>query len=74
MGIDERAEISFVHAKLQSLRISGHLRLPSWTGSFGLFDRIALPDLRAVEVRNSTQWPHEEFKTFMTRSQCPLER
>ncbi|KAG1816160.1 uncharacterized protein BJ212DRAFT_1481233 [Suillus subaureus] len=37
------------------------------------FDAIILPRLRALEVRNSGQWPHEDFKTFLTRSQCPLE-
>ncbi|KAG1874354.1 hypothetical protein F4604DRAFT_1955372 [Suillus subluteus] len=60
------------HANLRSLRISGHLHLES-IGNLGLFDAITLPNLRALEVRNIGQWPHEEFKAFLTRSQCPLE-
>jgi hypothetical protein len=60
------------HANLKSLRISGDLPLDS-IGNLGLFDAIALPNLRAVEVRNIGQWPHEEFKAFLARSQCPLE-
>ncbi|KAG2112477.1 hypothetical protein BD769DRAFT_1778756 [Suillus cothurnatus] len=60
------------HANLKSLRVSGDLPLDS-IGNLGLFDAIALPNLRAVEVRNIGQWPHEEFKAFLARSQCPLE-
>ncbi|KAG2043388.1 hypothetical protein BDR03DRAFT_1005432 [Suillus americanus] len=66
------AEEVFRHDKLQSLRISGDLYL-DWVGTLGLFDAIILPSLRALEVRNSGQWPHEDFKTFLTQSQCPLE-
>jgi hypothetical protein len=69
---NRRAETCFVHAKLQSLRISGYKHL-DWIGNVGLFDSITLPDLRAVEVHSSGLWPHEEFKTFLTRSQCSLE-
>ncbi|KAG1897093.1 uncharacterized protein F5891DRAFT_546218 [Suillus fuscotomentosus] len=60
------------HSKLQSLRISGDLLL-DWTGSLGLFDIITLPNLRAIEARDVGPWPHEAFKGFLTRSQCPLE-
>ncbi|KAG2118694.1 uncharacterized protein F5147DRAFT_183390 [Suillus discolor] len=74
IGIFTTIETSetFVHPKLQSLRMSGHLLLDS-TVNLGLFDAITLPNLRTVEVRNMGQWPHEEFKAFVTRSQCPLE-
>ncbi|KAG2145519.1 hypothetical protein BD769DRAFT_1660593 [Suillus cothurnatus] len=74
IGIFTAIETSetLVHANLQSLRISGHLHL-DWAGNLGLFNSITLPNLRAVEVRNIGQWPHEEFKAFLTRSQCPLE-
>ncbi|KAG2112483.1 hypothetical protein BD769DRAFT_1674097 [Suillus cothurnatus] len=59
-----------VHIKIQSLRIvidgSTSDLLP------GLFDAFSLPNLRALEV-HSVQWPYEEFKSFLTRSNCPLE-
>ncbi|KAG2057466.1 hypothetical protein BDR06DRAFT_180188 [Suillus hirtellus] len=60
------------HSKLQFLRISGDLLL-DWTGSLGLFDIITLPNLRAIETRDVGPWPHEAFKGFLARSQCPLE-
>ncbi|KAG2072470.1 hypothetical protein BDR04DRAFT_413481 [Suillus decipiens] len=63
----------FVHANLQSLVVSGDFYLNSM-GNHGLFNAITLPNLHALEVRNSGQWPHEEFKVFLTRSRCPLER
>ncbi|KAG1830290.1 hypothetical protein DFJ58DRAFT_824714 [Suillus subalutaceus] len=74
IGIFTAIETSelLTHANLQSLRISGHLHLES-IGNLGLFDAITLPNLRALEVRNIGQWPHEEFKAFLIRSQCPLE-
>ncbi|KAG1860421.1 hypothetical protein C8R48DRAFT_774397 [Suillus tomentosus] len=60
------------HSKLQSLRISGDLLL-DWTGNLGLFDIITLPNLRTIEARDVGPWPHEAFKGFLARSQCPLE-
>ncbi|KAG2066653.1 hypothetical protein BDR04DRAFT_1121001 [Suillus decipiens] len=63
----------FMHPNLQSLRISGDLHVDS-IRNLGLFYAITLPNLRALEVRNMGQWPHEEFKAFLMRSQCPLER
>ncbi|KAG1890168.1 hypothetical protein F4604DRAFT_651478 [Suillus subluteus] len=66
------AEEVFRHDKLRSLRVYGDLHL-DWVGTLGLFDAIILPSLRVLEVRNSGQWPHEDFKTFLTRSRCPLE-
>lgn len=61
---------AFAHANLQSWRISGDLHLDS-IGNLGLFNGITHPNLRAVDVRNIGQWPYEEFKAFLTRSQCP---
>ncbi|KAG1846682.1 hypothetical protein C8R48DRAFT_779438 [Suillus tomentosus] len=60
---------AFVHPKLQTFRISGNLHLDSTDK----FKAIALPNLRAFEARNTGQWPHEDFKAFLTRSQCCLE-
>ncbi|KAG2057469.1 hypothetical protein BDR06DRAFT_1005104 [Suillus hirtellus] len=60
------------HSELQSLRIAGNLDV-DWIGSLGLFAIITLPNLRAVEVRNVGEWPHDAFKGFLTRSGCPLE-
>ncbi|KAG1788491.1 uncharacterized protein HD556DRAFT_1447883 [Suillus plorans] len=60
-----------LHSKLRSLRISGNLDV-DWIGSLGLFAIITLPNLRAVEVRNVGEWPHDAFKGFLTRSRCPL--
>ncbi|KAG1774398.1 hypothetical protein EV702DRAFT_534312 [Suillus placidus] len=70
VGIFTEIETSetLAHDKLQSLRISGDLPLDS-----GLFNAIMLPNLRALEVRNLGQWPHEDFKDFLTRSKCSLE-
>ncbi|KAG2032036.1 hypothetical protein BDR03DRAFT_65656 [Suillus americanus] len=74
IGIFTAIETSepLAHANLQSLRISGDLPLES-IGNLGLFNAVTLPSLCALEVRNIGQWPHEEFKAFLTRSQCPLE-
>ncbi|KAG2350109.1 hypothetical protein BDR05DRAFT_1055628 [Suillus weaverae] len=74
IGIFTTIETSetLVHSNLQSMRISGDLHLDS-IRNLGLFDAITFPNLHAIEVRNIGQWPHEEFKAFLTRSQCPLE-
>ncbi|KAG1734637.1 hypothetical protein EDB19DRAFT_1911039 [Suillus lakei] len=65
---------SVVHTKLQSLHMCGDLLFDS-IGDLSLFDVITLPNLRVVEAHNMgpSQWPHEEFKAFLTRSRCPLE-
>lgn len=60
------------HVNLQSLRMSGDVFLSS-AGALGLFDVLTLPNLRVVEACNIGPWPHEEFKAFLMRSQCPLE-
>ncbi|KAG1788487.1 uncharacterized protein HD556DRAFT_860599 [Suillus plorans] len=62
----------FTHPKLESLRLYGE----PWTSGEplrGMFDALSLPNLRALHVWNTSIWPHEEFKTFLTRSACPLE-
>ncbi|KAG2137424.1 uncharacterized protein EDB93DRAFT_1106622 [Suillus bovinus] len=64
---------AFVHPRLQYLGISGHSFLNSTLVDLGLFNAVTLPNLRGIEVRHMCQWPHEEFKAFLTRSQCPLE-
>ncbi|KAG1851863.1 hypothetical protein DFJ58DRAFT_419232 [Suillus subalutaceus] len=73
IGIFTAIETSetLAHANLQSLRISGHLRL-DWIGHLGLFNAVTLHNLCEIKVRNIGQWSHEEFKAFLTRSQCPL--
>ncbi|KAG1814021.1 uncharacterized protein BJ212DRAFT_1482367 [Suillus subaureus] len=60
------------HTNLQTLRMYGDA-LCNQGGDLGLFEVITLPNLRVVEVRHMGQWPHEEFKEFLTRSKCPLE-
>ncbi|KAG2098258.1 uncharacterized protein F5147DRAFT_777752 [Suillus discolor] len=71
VGIFTAIETSkaFVHPKLQTFRISGNLHVDS----IDKFKAITLPNLRAFEARNTGQWPHEDFKAFLTRSQCRLE-
>ncbi|KAG1776999.1 hypothetical protein EV702DRAFT_1278879 [Suillus placidus] len=67
-----RTSEPLVHSNLQSLHICGHLPSDSIV-NLGLFNAITLPNLRALEVHGLGLWPHEEFKAFLTRSQCPLE-
>lgn len=38
-----------------------------------LFNALTLPNLRLLEARYIRPWPHEELKTFLARSSCPLE-
>ncbi|KAG2152571.1 uncharacterized protein EDB93DRAFT_1336514 [Suillus bovinus] len=65
---------AFVHPKLQYLRLSAQSDyLDVDIVDFGLFNAITLPNLRGIEVRKIGPWPHEEFKAFLTRSQCPLK-
>lgn len=68
-----------VHIKIQSLRII-IIRSSSYIGIDdsisdplpGLLNALALPNLRTLEV-HCVSWPHEEIKSFLTRSNCPLE-
>ncbi|KAG1786554.1 uncharacterized protein HD556DRAFT_1414788 [Suillus plorans] len=38
----------------------------------GLLNALSLPSLRRIEI-HGVPWPHQEFKSFLTRSNCPLE-
>ncbi|KAG2035473.1 hypothetical protein BDR03DRAFT_962335 [Suillus americanus] len=38
-----------------------------------LLDAFSLPALRVLTIRGAQEWPHEQFKAFLVRSQCPLE-
>jgi hypothetical protein len=66
-----------MHTKLQSLHLayvscSHNWGLPSELP--GLLNALSLPNLRVLEARDvQAHWPHEEFKAFLTRSNCPLE-
>ncbi|KAG2136517.1 uncharacterized protein EDB93DRAFT_1168991 [Suillus bovinus] len=64
---------SIIHPNLQSLHIFGDVFWSSG-GELGLFKVVTLPNLRVIEARHMGSWPHEEFKAFLTRSKCPLER
>ncbi|KAG2035479.1 hypothetical protein BDR03DRAFT_962342 [Suillus americanus] len=38
-----------------------------------LLDALSLPILRILAVHDVPEWPHEQFKAFLARSECPLE-
>ncbi|KAG2358736.1 hypothetical protein BDR07DRAFT_260359 [Suillus spraguei] len=61
------------HHNLQSLRMSGDVSRNSGP-DLGLFNILTLPNLRVVESYHMGPWPHEEFKEFLRRSNCPLEK
>ncbi|KAG2358733.1 hypothetical protein BDR07DRAFT_260272 [Suillus spraguei] len=65
--------VPITHSNLQSLHVSGD---EFWTSGLdlGLFNVITLPNLRMVESSRMGPWPHEEFKAFLMRSKCPLEK
>jgi hypothetical protein len=62
----------FAHTNLQSFCISN--ASPMHMGNLfpDLFNALTLPNLRSLEARYIRPWPHEEFKTFLARSSCPL--
>ncbi|KAG0704625.1 hypothetical protein DFH29DRAFT_366538 [Suillus ampliporus] len=61
------------HTKLQSLRIS-LTDSPDTTRQLpDLFNALSLPNLRVLEVWGIRTWPHEQFKAFLARSNCPLK-
>ncbi|KAG1747822.1 uncharacterized protein EDB91DRAFT_1245307 [Suillus paluster] len=71
-GFDHKQALEpFTHTKLQSLRINHHYARTNHLSD--LFDALSLPNLLMLEVRYIQPWPHEEFKAFLTRSNCPLE-
>ncbi|KAG2136862.1 hypothetical protein BD769DRAFT_1664414 [Suillus cothurnatus] len=62
----------FTHTNLQILdiRCEGFI-VPD--GQFcNLLDALSLPSLRVLAYEG-VEWPHEEFKAFLARSECPLE-
>ncbi|KAG2365477.1 hypothetical protein BDR07DRAFT_1607462 [Suillus spraguei] len=61
------------HTNLRSLRMSGHISIDSGE-DLGLFNIVTLPELRVVEASRMGMWPHEDFKAFLRRSGCPLEK
>ncbi|KAG1738490.1 hypothetical protein EDB19DRAFT_893702 [Suillus lakei] len=63
----------FTHTKLQSLRITCDSDFGSTSRLSQLFDALSLPNLRIFEISGEPPWPHEKFKAFLTRSNCPLE-
>ncbi|KAG1860423.1 hypothetical protein C8R48DRAFT_245273 [Suillus tomentosus] len=84
LGFD-RTEIfqPLVHVRIQSLHIIvngiqySHRLLDDIDDSTpnplpGLLNTLSLPSLRTLEI-HGVPWPHQEFKSFLTRSNCPLE-
>lgn len=72
---DDQALEPFTHTKLQTLHITCEWCINTDAGPqlCDLFNALSLPTLRALAVRNIPEWPHEEFKAFLARSECPLE-
>ncbi|KAG2143793.1 uncharacterized protein EDB93DRAFT_569274 [Suillus bovinus] len=64
---------SFTHTNLQSFRISNASPMRMGNLFPDLFNALTLPNLRVLEARYIRPWPHEELKTFLARSSCPLE-
>lgn len=68
------------HVNITSLRIIIGDYAPSFFGIDyiipttlpSLFNAFTFPNLRTLEVHGAP-WSHEEFKAFVTRSNCPLE-
>ncbi|KAG2358788.1 hypothetical protein BDR07DRAFT_1489009 [Suillus spraguei] len=69
----QTAELAFTHTNLQTLHMSA-IQLQRFGEDIGLFDVVTLPNLRVIEVLRFRTWPHEQFKAFLTRSRCPLEK
>ncbi|KAG1771060.1 hypothetical protein EV702DRAFT_659273 [Suillus placidus] len=61
------------HANLQSLCISSAFPMCMGNSFPDVFNALTLPKLRVLEARHIRPWPHEELKTFLARSNCPLE-
>jgi hypothetical protein len=64
----------FTHVKIHFLSIS---HSAGWTATnpvSDLFNALSLPNLRVLDAQYMGMWPHGEFKAFLTRSNCPLER
>ncbi|KAG2141886.1 hypothetical protein DEU56DRAFT_979698 [Suillus clintonianus] len=62
----------FTHTKLQFLIFRGSVAFNNPLS--GVFSTLSLPNLRRFYGWSSSTWPHEEFKEFLTRPKCPLEK
>jgi hypothetical protein len=62
---------AFTHTELRSLRIIYDALLMRPLS--GLLNTLLFPNLRALEARCNTSWPHEDMKALLARSKCPLE-
>jgi len=69
-----RALKPFTHTKLQSLSIGGSFNATPHSLPY-LFNALSLPNLRVLDASHAElRWPHTDFKAFLARSKCPLER
>ncbi|KAG2345962.1 hypothetical protein BDR05DRAFT_960268 [Suillus weaverae] len=62
----------FTHVVLESLRFCGRAWMFDNSLS-GVFSALSLPNLRVLDVCNTSMWPHEGFKLFLEQSERPLE-
>ncbi|KAG2028950.1 hypothetical protein BDR03DRAFT_1019118 [Suillus americanus] len=70
---DVRALGPFTHTNLQTLVINCEYSFEPGPQFCDLLDALSLPTLRGLAVYDVLEWPHEEFKAFLARSECPLE-
>ncbi|KAG1875776.1 hypothetical protein F4604DRAFT_1924841 [Suillus subluteus] len=63
----------FTHTNLQTLHISCDPCDDESLDFCDLLDALSFPTLRVLTVHGVPEWPHEEFKAFLARSECPLE-
>jgi hypothetical protein len=69
-----RALKPFTHTKLQFLSIGGSINATPHSLPY-LFSALSLPNLRVLDASQvELRWPHIDFKAFLARSRCPLER
>ncbi|KAG2089461.1 uncharacterized protein F5147DRAFT_725854 [Suillus discolor] len=62
----------FTHPTLESLHLCGRAWIFGNPLS-GVFNTLSLPNLRSLDVWNTSMWPHEEFKGFLAQSERSLE-
>jgi hypothetical protein len=62
----------FTHTNLQTLDIRCEGFIVPDGQFYDLLDALSLPSLRVLAYEG-VEWPHEEFKAFLARSECPLE-
>ncbi|KAG1882396.1 hypothetical protein F4604DRAFT_1678398 [Suillus subluteus] len=63
----------FTHTKLQILQITCESSFNTDPPFCDLLNALSLPTLRVLAIRDVPEWPHEEFKAFLVRSECSLE-